>query len=52
MRRILSSSAVVLAALIAVAPANAQRRTSLGIAAGATIPTGVLGDAPRTTVAA
>ena len=45
MRRILSSSAVVLAALIAVSPANAQRRTSLGIAAGATVPTGELGDA-------
>jgi hypothetical protein len=45
MRRILSSSAVVLAVLTAVSPANAQRRTSLGIAAGATIPTGVLGDA-------
>lgn len=45
MRRILSSSAVLLAALAAVAPANAQRRTTLGIAAGATIPTGVLGDA-------
>ena len=45
MRRILTSSAVLLAALIAVSPANAQRRTSLGIAAGATIPTGILGDA-------
>jgi len=45
MRRIVSSSAVVLAALVAVSPVNAQRRTSLGIAAGATIPTGVLGDA-------
>jgi hypothetical protein len=45
MRRILTSSAIALAALTAVSPANAQRRTSLGIAAGATIPTGTLGDA-------
>ena len=45
MRRILSSSAVVLAAIVAASPANAQRRTALGVAAGATIPTGVLGDA-------
>jgi hypothetical protein len=40
MRRILSSSAVALCAFIAVSTADAQRRTSLGIAAGATIPTG------------
>ena len=45
MRRIISTAAVVLAAFVAVAPANAQRRTSLGVAAGASIPTGTLGDA-------
>jgi outer membrane protein with beta-barrel domain len=45
MRRILCGSAALLAALAVVAPANAQRRTSLGVAAGATVPTGTLGDA-------
>jgi hypothetical protein len=45
MRRILCGSAAVLAALAVVAPANAQRRTSLGVAAGATVPIGTLGDA-------
>ena len=45
MRRIVSSSAVVFAALVAASPATAQRRTALGIAAGATIPTGEIGDA-------
>ena len=45
MRRLLCISAGILAALVVTAPANAQRRTSLGVAAGATIPAGTLGEA-------
>ncbi|HUQ80178.1 MAG TPA: outer membrane beta-barrel protein [Gemmatimonadaceae bacterium] len=49
MKRTLVGSALVLTAVAAVAmPAQAQRRTSFGFAAGATIPTGDLGDAVST----
>jgi hypothetical protein len=49
MKRTLVSSALVLTAFAAVAmPAQAQRRTSFGFAAGATIPVGDLGDAVST----
>lgn len=49
MKRIVVSSTLVLAALAAVSPAaHAQRRTSVGFAAGASIPVGDLGDATST----
>jgi outer membrane protein with beta-barrel domain len=49
MKRTLVSSAIVFAALAALSlPAHAQRRTSVGIAGGATLPVGDLGDATST----
>jgi len=49
MKRIVVSSTFVLAALAALSgAAEAQRRTSVGFAAGATIPVGDLGDATST----
>jgi hypothetical protein len=49
MKRIVVSSTLVLAALAAAShTATAQRRTSVGFAAGATIPVGDLGDATST----
>ena len=49
MQRTLVRSTMVMAALVAVAvPAHAQRRTSVGFAAGASIPVGDLGDATST----
>lgn len=49
MKRTLVSSALILSAVAAVAmPAHAQRRTSFGFAAGATVPVGDLGDGVST----
>ena len=49
MKRIIVSSTFVLAALAAFSGAvQAQRRTSIGFAAGASIPVGDLGDATST----
>ena len=49
MKVIVASSAALLTALVAIAaPAHAQRRTSVGLAAGATFPIGDLGDATST----
>ena len=49
MKRTLVGSTMMLAALVAtVAPAHAQRRASVGVAAGATVPVGDLGDATST----
>jgi len=49
MKRIVVGSALVLSATVLVAlPAYAQRRTSFGFAAGATVPVGDLGDATST----
>jgi hypothetical protein len=49
MKRTFVRSTFVVAALIATAlPAHAQRRASLGVAAGATFPVGDLGDATST----
>lgn len=49
MTRSLVRSTIVLTALVAVAlPAHAQRRTSVGFAAGASFPVGDLGDATST----
>ena len=49
MTRIVAGSAAVLMALtVVVASAHAQRRTSFGLAAGATVPVGDLGDATST----
>jgi hypothetical protein len=46
-RMIVVAMTLVLMAAVAM-PVDAQRRTSFGFAAGATIPTGVLGDATST----
>ena len=49
MKLTLVRSTFVIAALVATAlPAHAQRRATLGVAAGATIPVGDLGDATST----
>ena len=49
MQRNLVRSTILVAALVAVSvPAHAQRRTSVGFAAGASIPVGDLGDATST----
>jgi hypothetical protein len=49
MKRILVGSALVLSATAAVAmPVQAQRRTAIGFAAGATVPVSDLGDATST----
>lgn len=49
MKRTLVGTTMLFAALTTIAvPAQAQRRTSLGIAAGATVPIGDLGDATST----
>jgi hypothetical protein len=49
MKRTFVSSTMLLAVLTTVAmPAQAQRRASLGIAAGATVPVGTVGDATST----
>ena len=49
MQRILVGSALVLSAIAATAtPAGAQRRTTFGFAAGATVPVGDLADATST----
>ena len=49
MKRTLVVAASMMAALVAVAaPADAQRRTSVGLAAGASVPVGDLGDATST----
>jgi hypothetical protein len=49
MKRTLVSSTLMVAALAVVAlPAHAQRRASVGVAAGATVPVGDLGDATST----
>ena len=49
MQRILVGSALVLSAIAATAmPASAQRRTTFGFAAGATVPVGDLADATST----
>lgn len=49
MQRILVRSTMLIAVLAAVSvPAHAQRRTSVGIAAGASVPVGDLGDATST----
>ena len=49
MQRNLVRSTILVAALVAVSvPAHAQRRTSVGLAAGASIPVGDLGDATST----
>lgn len=46
-QRIIAAAVSIVMAAFAL-PAEAQRRTTLGFAAGATIPTGVLGDATST----
>lgn len=49
MKQTFVSSTLVLAALTAIAtPAHGQRRASIGVAAGATVPVGDLGDATST----
>lgn len=49
MKRTLVGSTLMVTALTALAmPANAQRRASVGVAAGATVPMGDLGDATST----
>jgi hypothetical protein len=49
MKRFLVVNSVLLAAFVILAvPAHAQRRASVGIAAGATVPIGDLGDATST----
>ena len=49
MKRTLVGSALVLSAIAAAAmPAHAQRRTTIGFAAGASVPVGDLGDATST----
>jgi opacity protein-like surface antigen len=49
MKRTLMGSALVLSAIATLAlPAQAQRRTSFGLAAGASVPVGDLGDATST----
>ena len=47
-RTLVKSTLVVAAVAVTALPAHAQRRASLGVAAGATIPVGDLGDATST----
>jgi hypothetical protein len=49
MKRVLFKSTILAAALVTMSlPAQAQRRTSVGFAAGASVPVGDLGDATST----